>query len=214
MTSRSEIQERIDSYQPGEPTSEFDHAMIDIETMSLHPHRAMILSIGMVEFDPRPLNKMRVGSRSLLVLNPIEQLSLGRRVSPSTQKWWAAQPEKAREHWQDCPPEAWFTASAALDLVTSFVRGKSRVWANGTQFDLSNLQGLKEDVDERDKFERGELWHYQAPRDMRTFARENTATRIMNMSEAFTSDSVPHEPVHDCLVQAFQVWERWDTEKV
>jgi hypothetical protein len=41
--------------------------MIDIESMSLHPHRALILSIGLVEFDPCSTAGLQIGIKQLIV---------------------------------------------------------------------------------------------------------------------------------------------------
>jgi hypothetical protein len=189
----------------GVPAPKFDHVMIDLETMSLHPHNALILSVGLIEFDPEPIEGVRVGRRLLIIPSIEQQLVLGREVSASTQKWWSQQSPEAREHWTNPIAERRSMAGALRD-VKLFCQGASRVWANGTQFDLSNLVGLNMQMGENGQTDG--LWHYQAPRDMRSFCRETPQTRLTPMiSEAI--DGVPHEPVYDCLVQARMVWEHW-----
>ena len=182
----------------------FDHVMIDIETMSLHPNNALILSIGMIEFDPTKTDCLITGSQDLILPNLEQQLLLGREVSKGTQKFWREQKPEASNHWTR---EGGRTNLAAVfRTIEMFCRDKSRVWANGPQFDLSNLVELNRQLggDGQDA-----LWHYQAPRDMRTFCRETPATRLVPIGDALDIPGVPHEPVYDCISQAWQVWSHW-----
>jgi hypothetical protein len=185
-----------------EPAPSFDHVMIDIESMSLSRHNALILSVGMIEFDPEPLDGPTFGKRSLLIPRIAEQLSLCREVSQSTQKFWKDQKPEASDHWLNYGGERMSLVSVC-DLIREFCRGKSRVWANGNQFDLANLEELNRVTGGKD------LWHYQAPRDMRTFVRETPQTRLVPIGDAIDIPGVPHEPVYDCIVQAYQVWAHW-----
>jgi hypothetical protein len=185
-----------------EPIDDFKDVMIDIETLSLHKHKALILSIGMIEFDPRPQTGMVVGNRSLIIPAFVPQLLLGRQVSVSTQEFWAKQKPEASRHWMENFGGG-TDLKAVCHAVRNFCAGKDRVWANGTQFDLCNLEGLADDVGEKD------LWHYQAPRDMRTFVRETEATRLIGVGDALDIPGVAHEPVYDCITQAWQVWSHW-----
>ncbi len=177
---------------------DFEDVMIDIETMSLHPHKALILSIGMIEFDPRPIEGLKIGNQSKIILDIVPQLLLGRRVDVGTQKFWADQPTSASSHWTEAPEH--HRADEAIFLIKKFCEDKKRVWANGTQFDLSNIIGLGEDIG------MSAPWHYQAPRDMRTFVRETEATRLVPIGDAIDIAGVPHDPIYDCIVQATQVW--------
>jgi hypothetical protein len=192
---------------------EFDHVMIDIETMSLSPNNALILSIGMIEFDPTGAQEqagvglLKVGARSLILPNIEQQLLLGREVSVGTQAWWKGQKREAQAHWMDADTGRTNLASVCR-MVQMFCDGKSRVWANGNQFDLSNLVELNRQLGEDGQ---PDLWHYQAPRDMRTFVRETPATRIAPIGDVDPPGTgVPHEPVYDCIVQAWQVWSHWN----
>lgn len=182
------------------------HVMVDIETMSLHPHKALILSIGLVEFNPEPLEKPLIG-RSLLILPDImEQLTL-RRVDPGTQEFWRKQPHSASMHWRRGGHHGVERDSirTAADKVRDFCAAIGEVWANGTQFDLSNLIGLAEDAGQTEP-----LWHYRAPRDMRTFCEATPQTRIMDIGKALAGrEGVEHEPIYDCMVQIYHVWEHW-----
>lgn len=191
-----------------EPEKVFDHVMIDIETMSLSKHNALLLSIGMVEFDPAPLDSVVIGKKGLIIPSIEQQLALGREVSKSTQAWWRSQSEAARYHWEKHRCERRLLA-LVCDDIRRFVGNRKNVWANGTQFDLVNLETLAEQIGETQ-----ELWHYQAPADMRTFVRRTPQTRIMGIGTALdmANEGVPHHPVYDCIQQAHQVWSHWQPE--
>lgn len=183
----------------------FDHVMVDIESMSLSKHNALILSVGMIEFDPVPLQGLVIGSRSMIRVNIEQQLLLGREVSKGTQKWWKDQKPEAAAHWINDADRRSNLAEACLH-IKNFCSRATRVWANGTQFDLANLEGLNDQLGGNSV---GDLWHYQAPRDMRTFCRETPATRLVPIGDALDIPGVAHEPVYDCIIQAWQVWAHW-----
>jgi hypothetical protein len=187
------------------PLFEFDHVMIDIETMSLSPNNALILSIGMIEFDPTKIDRLLTGAQDLILPSLEQQLLLSREVSKGTQKFWREQKSEASNHWTREGGRT--NLSAVFRTVEMFCRDKSRVWAKGTQFDLSNLVELNRQLggDGQDA-----LWHYQAPRDMRTFVKETPATRLVPIGDALDIPGVPHEPVYDCISQAWQVWSHWN----
>jgi hypothetical protein len=179
-----------------------DHVMIDIETLSLSKHNALILSIGMVEFDPDPIEGPRFGGQMLLLPDINRQLLLGREVSTSTQKFWRDQSEDASAHWVGYHGER-VDLPSTMRWVKEFCATASRVWANGTQFDLSNLETLNEQLG---PLGQKELWHYQKPRDMRTYCRETPPTRLLRSDDTLNIAGVPHEPIYDCMVQAWKVW--------
>lgn len=187
-------------HEPRPP--EHDHVMIDIESMSLSKHNALILSVGLIEFSPEPIDGLLIGSRSLLLPSIEEQLLLCREVTGSTQKFWRRQEPEASDHWAKYAGER-LDAKSMCNLIRAFCKGKSRVWANGNQFDLANLEELNRVTGGED------LWHYQAPRDMRTFVRETPATRFLPVDMDYNIPGVPHEPVYDCISQAWKVWEHW-----
>lgn len=195
--------------------SKMTDVMIDIESMSLHPHNALILSVGLCEFDPWSAGiGPTIGDTVLLVPKIAEQLYLGREVSASTQAWWKEQPPEASDHWLRAD-EHWSLTSVIGD-IKKFCEGRQRIWANGIQFDLSNIVELKAQIEARDKtVSPGPLWHYQAPRDMRTFCKETPVTKVLDADhwEAFkaNNDLVAHHPVSDCLSQSWSVWEHWPT---
>lgn len=196
---------------PSESSETFDHVMIDIETMSLHPHNAMILSIGLVEFNPCRPSGLILGERKLIRPCLAEQLALGRHVDPKTQKFWMDQKAEAREHWLS--PGLRMSLADTLKAVRFFTRNARRIWANGTQFDLSNIVGLAEQMHETEP-----MWYYRAPRDMRTFCEETAQTRntgeigpVLDFLEEYKI--IDHEPISDCIKQAYHVWGHWSDER-
>lgn len=186
----------------GAPSVSYDHVMIDIESMSLSKHNALILSVGLIEFAPEPIDGLLIGARMLIVPSIEEQLLLCREVSGSTQKFWKGQPTEASDHWANYAGER-ISAKGMCGFIHTFCKNKGRVWANGNQFDLANLEELNRVTGGAD------LWHYQAPRDMRTFVRETPATRLVPVGDALDIPGVPHEPIFDCISQAWQVWSHW-----
>jgi 3' exoribonuclease, RNase T-like len=186
-------------------TDKFEHVMVDIETMSLHKHKALILSVGMLEFDPSPEDAVLMGQSVLITPVIMPQIMLGRRVDPGTQKFWAD------EHRRDPRSSDHFLNAITLvsldtmiNQVREFCQDRAHVWANGTQFDLSNLDGLAEDIGDPK-----ELWHYRAPRDMRTFDKTNLEGRSVPLADALDIPGVLHNPVYDCMAQAWRVWSKW-----
>lgn len=187
---------------PPQPAHIFDDVMIDIETLSLHKHKALILSIGLIEFDPKPLSGLVIGEARVIYPEFFDQILLPRYVDIGTQEFWKTQSRQALDNWLSAVGHG-TDLKAACRAVRSFCAGKARVWANGTQFDLCNLEGLAADVGEKD------LWHYRAPRDMRTFVEQTPVTRLVPIGDAIDIAGVAHEPIYDCTVQAWQVWGHW-----
>ena len=184
----------------------FGHWMVDIETMSTHPTNALILSIGMVQFDPTDRQQLHLGERRLLVFDPAEQLLLKREVDPKTQEFWAAQPDAASSHWRW--PDVQLRTEQVWGVMHDAIENGDRydlVWAYGTVFDLGNLSALFRQCGLK------EPWHYRAPRDARTFCDLTVATRIMELEKHLPAGTkiIPHDPISDCIVQAHAVWERW-----
>lgn len=205
MTFHSDLpldRSKIDPVYAAHHAPDHDHVMVDIESMSLSKHNALILSVGLIEFDPTPINGPLLGSRSLILINIEQQLLMGREVSKGTQKFWMGQKREASAHWTN-PEAKRMNVAEACQHIKNFCRGKSRVWANGTQFDLTNLEVLNEQLGENGV---GDLWHYQAPRDMRTFCRENPQSRLVPVGDALDIKGVAHDPVYDCEIQIWQVW--------
>lgn len=175
----------------------YEDAMVDIETLSLSPYNAVILSIGMIEFDPRA-HEFKIGDRQLIIPNITEQLLLGREVTASTQKFWADQSGLAAAHWRDAQPGVPLNLMAAQ--VQAFLRARKRVWANGILFDLGNIDSLCRQAMKSD----APPWHYRAPRDMRD--RVWDMPQLRDTPDLTEHTIIPHEPISDCIKQAADVW--------
>lgn len=197
----------------GEP-DRWPHVMVDIETMSTHSSRAVILSIGVVPFEllaggPR-------FSRDVLLLLPdiAEQLADGRIVDPKTQGWWRDQKPAARAHWLDprfggdapdaprpirCP-----LREAAMQL-NAFLEGETLpdagLWANGAVFDIGNLENLMHGVG----IQPG--WRYNSVRDYRTVSKILPRIRDRQTAEGLHETFIAHDPVSDCRQQIWRLWE-------
>lgn len=183
----------------------FDHVMVDIESMSLHKHQALVLSAGLIQFDPRDDETLHIGEKLLLTPNILEQIVLCRRVDVGTQKFWADEIKKdwrSADHWLN--PVNVIPVREMITKIGEFCQSVPNVWANGNQFDLANLEQLSEDIGGRT------LWHYQAPRDMRTFVKTSKLNAKRNVPPEVRG--VPHEPVYDCISQAWRVWSNWDAD--
>lgn len=186
------------------------HVMLDIESLSLHPSNAVILSIGMIEFDPWA-RSFSIGATCIITPNVMDQIMLGRIIDPDTVDFWRKQPAAAAEHWRNSK-----LGLAGLEQtcegVAVFLSNAQCVWANGILFDLGNIDGLFRQVRKV-----GAPWHYRAPRDARTFWEETPQTRNVDVVEpdelAGFPNLVDHEPISDCIKQAHRVWQHWPNGK-
>lgn len=182
----------------------YPDVMLDIETMSLHPSNALILSIGILHFDPTPDGRVQFGDRWLIKPDIVGQLLLGRHVDEKTQKFWAEQSAGAKKDWQDGDRDSLLDTCV---IVANATEGAKRLWANGIVFDIGNVASLIRQSGGT------EPWHYRAPRDMRTFCEELPQTRITKIDDAFEIEGVPHAALYDCEVQSHRVWEHWPVER-
>lgn len=178
----------------------FPDAMLDIETMSLHPNNALILSIGILHFDPSPDSEPTLGARWLIKPDPRPQLLLGRNVDPDTQKFWAGQSREAKEDWVVGEVDSML---CVCDQISDATEGVKRLWARGTVFDLGNVASLLRQAGYK------EPWHYQAPRDVRQIEEECPASRLPPLGRLDDVDGKPHAALYDCAVQAYTVWQHW-----
>lgn len=177
--------------------------MLDLETMSVNPSNALILSIGMVEFNPKSDGVCELGRERQFILDIREQLLLGRCVDLDTQRFWAEpRMAKAREHWINPGPDSVLKVRGACELVSDFwsICGAKKLWSNGIVFDVANLDSLYRSI--------GMVppWPYNAPRDLRTIVRETSVIRPLPETSRKDDQIIPHEPVSDCISQADWLW--------
>ena len=195
----------------GSDLAPFEHVMIDIETLSLHPTNAVVLSAAVVEFDPAPREKPVFGEARRWLLDVHPQLAIGRQVDAGTQKFWADQPPGAKEQWAGKDVKDGPSLVVRSDLHTvlmgikAMVANKSRVWSQGPQFDQTNLCELNKQCYHNPT----ELWHYRSPRDSRTFLNETLETRPLPDDYDATIPGQLHDPIYDCIRQIWLVWSHW-----
>lgn len=195
-------------------SADFAHAMLDIETMSTHPNNALILSIGLVQFDLRPEGVV-IGDRRLWLPNLATQLLKGREVDRSTQvDFWAKQPLAASLDWAS--EAATNSVGWIHEDMGQMLKGVGRVWARGTVFDIGNVASFFR------SFNLIEPWKYTAPhcvRNLCTDARQLRDGTIEQNVRYVGSQGQPlpppttllsHAAVSDCIWQALDVWRHWD----
>ncbi len=173
--------------------------LIDIESMSVHENKALIVSVAGVSFAMLKAGpEIARTVRWRLPLLP--QLLMGRLVDRSTQIWWMEQDEAAQRDLvtgDETPLPQFFSE------LKNFVH-ETPVWANGSHFDLSNLKQLSLDLG------LGDPWKYNQPRDARTIYRETPRFRS---AEGHVEHLVPHVALDDCVEHVWKLWEHWSFEE-
>lgn len=197
-------------------TAKFDHAMLDIETLGLHTSRSLILSLAVVPFNLRH-GGPEFGRKLLLVFDIKKQIMRGRRIEAGTVAFWAKQTPEAAAHWADPlyeSSDATILPNAEPFVIRNiFHRNEEgdntvqlekdyRVWSNGAVFDFGNLENLLADegIDAP--------WHYRSVSDLRTITLNTPQRRVM--PETVKAACVAHDPVSDCVWQAWKLWEHAD----
>lgn len=173
--------------------------MIDIETLSTDPAEALVLSIGVLEFDCSDAAGPRFLKEALWTPSIVEQLLHGRKVDRSTQDWWRAQPAETQAHWAN--PEILCDVKTALLGLGNFLRdvAPTRLWANGIVFDLGILENLYR------SYGLETPWRYNIARDARTFYDIVPSTRQLGAGDA--NACIAHHPIGDCKSQVIRLWE-------
>jgi hypothetical protein len=122
----------------------YSHIVLDLETYGT-AEDAIILSAGLVKLDLNGnLISAENGGELYVVFNVHEQLSMGRTMTDSTQKWWKQQSATARAVFM----EPNISVDAGLNQITAFFdAGSTRdikplVWGNGPEFDNRLLDNL------------------------------------------------------------------------
>lgn len=178
---------------------DYSGVMADIETLSVHESRALIISVAALRFDMLKAGP-EFGARHVWRLDLLPQLMAGRVVDPKTVEWWRGgnldQPRDAILKLPITPLHQFFMELKAM-------RGESDIWANGAHFDLTNLKQLALDVGF------GEPWIYRAPRDARTMYEHVPRYRTC---EGHVEHLVAHDALDDCVKQVWRLWEHWSWE--
>ena len=180
-----------------EPVDTCKDVMLDIETLSIHPSNALVVSMAAIGFTIEAAEPVW-GSRITRVFDVREQIMLGREVDTETQKFWMSQTPAAAHHWLHGEPTE---LGRALNEIAEFLAPYERVWASGIVFDIGNMETLYRST------RIAVPWKYNATRDARTIYKEFTPkTRLR--PETVRIDNL-HEPAADCENQIWGLWEHW-----
>lgn len=204
-TWRQALIERRDSQHAD--AAPFDALMIDLETMSTHSSRALLLSGAAVPFRLTP-DGVEFGPPLLMVFELADQLVAGRRVDPGTQDFWGRQKPEASAHFltpgynRDGVEPIRCRVSDIADLVGGHAREhciqRFEIYSQGIVFDVSNIAdiilGLGQELP----------WKYWQVTDCRTLRRKLPKRRT---APKIPPHAAAHDPVHDCIVQAWALWE-------
>lgn len=195
--------------EPPPPPPQFDCAMFDIESMSLHPGAALILSLGVLPYRLTPAGPI-MGPGLMIVFNDLGlQLVTCRRVDPETQKFWNRQPSAAHAHFTDPnyqPPDGVTLLRTSLaelgPHLTAFLgqhcTPDHEILSQGIGFDVSNLVAAMMDAGHKPP------WRYNHVVDARTLRRKLFKRRI---APKLALPAAAHDPVHDDIKQIWGVWE-------
>jgi len=160
------------------------HCMIDIETIGI-THDAVILSVGMVRFDPFSSD---IDKSFYLKPDVDAQLAMGRVVDEDTLNWWAKQKPEITE-------EA-FNGKGRISLkqfVKDFrkaIANCDKIWAKGPTFDTIILENFFKSMHEPCP------WSYSNIRDART---------LYDFADHTAPNIDAHDPVSDCVIQILVV---------
>lgn len=187
----------------------FDALMTDIESLSLHPGQAFMLSLGIVPFRLTPEAPI-MGPPLLLVFDPIEQLLGQRRIDDGTRKFWRDQPAAAQAHFRDpayvghggVTPTHCGLGDIALHMaamIADHCVAKPEVYSQGIVFDLGNIGSAMIDAGQKTP------WEYWAATDCRSLRRKLPKRRQGPTLTA--TDGASHDPVFDSVKQIWALWE-------
>ena len=111
------------------------HKMIDLETLGTQPG-SVILSIGVVEFDPAAPVESCLGREFYCVVSQEDSVIKGMTVSQDTLDWWNKQSAETRKVLTDSSDPAMSAGlSDSLSTLTTFLGEGAVVWSNGANFD-------------------------------------------------------------------------------
>lgn len=166
-----------------------NHLSLDIEALGTQPG-SVILSIGLVLFDPLDSNSQEVMIENghEIFFDTAEQTELGLKVDVSTVIWWMRQDVTARKHQFEEVHQK-YHLGAVSDYISRLLTEHqvSNVWANGPAFDMVLLE---------EAFRRAKVncpWKYNWGRDIRTLS---TLT-----GKKPTVHGIAHNALHDAAAQ-------------
>lgn len=118
---------------------DFEHCMLDLETMSTAPNAAVI-AIGAVMFNLKPkFGVDPMGPEFYRVIDLKSSMGHGLVVDASTIQWWMRQEDAARNLFVDNPGSPLPAVLADFSSWLSWAAGRTtnivKVWGNGSDFD-------------------------------------------------------------------------------
>lgn len=157
--------------------------MVDIETVGT-AHNAAILSIAAVRFDSLSRSD---SIKTLEILIDVDScFNAGLSWDEGTIKWWSQQSKEIQFKAFEQQPR--ISLTEALDQLSHFVSGSSRLWCQGMNFDPVILESA---YIATDKFLPWKYWQW---RDSRT---------LMSMFRNLPKkDSNAHDALYDAVWQA------------
>lgn len=184
--------------------SEFNHLMIDLETMGTQP-TAAIVSIGAVFFDPET---GELGDEFYEVIDLHSAMSLpGTTVDADTIKWWLKQSSEARS---EIVKDGSSHLGYVLLMLAAFMRSYGaisslKVWGNGASFDNIILRSACERAEIKAY---PDIWCWYNDRDVRTMVEIGRALGF-DPKRDMPFDGVQHNALADAKHQAKYVSAIW-----
>ena len=165
--------------------------MIDIETLATSPD-AHILTIAAQVFDP--LERDWLGNFYYARVDFESQEN--RVIEQSTLSWWATQKESQKEAFAE---EDRVPLSQALVELGKLIWKSKRVWANGSNFDMTILE------DAYKSHNMSLPWQYFHVRDART---------VYSLVTGLNKYPASHHALEDCRRQIQLLWDSLEYLKV
>lgn len=162
--------------------------MLDIETLSTRPN-AVILSIGVVKFDPFS-NRIDAEEGLDLKIDVDEQTALGRHVQEETLNWWATQPKEVQE--AALGEQGRVSLESFTRQLNKMMVGVNQIWCQGPAFDMVIIEDLYRQLGKPTP------WQFWQVRDSRTLFGVFGDPRDKNRAAA-------HNALMDCVYQCIGV---------
>lgn len=179
--------------------------MVDIETLSTQPGNALILSVGACEFTMFSGGPV-ITAHPIWVINPLKQIAMGRHIDyDGTVKWWRKQGRLAMAHWADIDVGDIVGVETFLYAFGKLVGDADEIWAKPPSFDVVHIESLYHQAGHNVP------WNYRAPRCVRTAL---DLPKLRTMPDDIAANAVKHDPLSDCTMQVWQLWEVWPKEKL
>jgi len=157
--------------------------MIDIETLDVQP-TSTILTIGAQGFDPFSDRFTDVTYYKRLTIDSQNERTINDVGDDSTVAWWGKQSEEAQEEALGDGDDR-VDIKVALEELSKIAWKHSRIWANGTTFDMVILENAMQ------QYGITVPWKYWQVMDARTIYKISKAPKVNNN----------HNALADCVNQ-------------